>query len=323
MKSFAKSLFILSIFFVPLFQSCSDESSNDPGGEDVNKQIEKGILNLRITDAPIDDARVMSAFMTFSGVKLDTQTILFDNKVTLDMLALQDGETTTLFNDSIKVGQYSTLELLVDYDIDASGNQPGCYVLDDMNVKHDLKTENQDNISISLNQVESEIKKGLNSQLTIDMDLRKAIQYELNPIDDDKYTFNTDLNSTIRIVDTNHFTIDGSIQDILDISGDKTIVYVYRKGAFDTDMEVDNNSQFQFKNAITSTMVDENGKFEIHFLQQDDYELRIISFNTMDDGSLEAKGIVEVTALTEIDPLGVLLDSNLEINMTAVAVTPF
>lgn len=320
MKSFAKSLFILSILFLPVLHSCSD-SSNEQMEEE--NPIKKGNLSLKITDAAIDDEQISGVFITFSGVKLDTQIILFDNKVTLDIHSLQNGETAPLLNDSINIGTYTNLELLVDYDTDAQGNRPGNYVLDNVGVKHNLKTDAPDNLMVSLHPIDGDIKEGMNSEWIVDIDLRKAIQYESEPTAEDKYAFYSDINSSLRIVDDNHFMIQGFMDDSLNVSGDETIVFIYRKGEFNIDSEVNINSDIQFKDAITSTMVDDNGKFEIHFLKSGEYEIKLVSFDKMDDGSMEAKGIIEVTSPVDVNILDLNLDSNLEINLTATAVTPF
>ncbi|NNF34043.1 MAG: DUF4382 domain-containing protein [Saprospiraceae bacterium] len=328
MKSLINSTVIVLLLMIPFIYSCSDGSNEDQMEEEMDDKenpIKQGNLSIKITDAPIDDTHVSGAFMTFTGVRVGEETIMLENKVTLDVMALQNGNAFQLLNDSIEIGTYTSLELIVDENTDVEGNQPGCYVLDNNQVKHPLETQASGSFMLSLESLNNEVEENASSEWVVDIDLRKAIRYQEGNNEDDQYTFTADVQSSLRVVDNNHFKIEGKIQDILGVSGDEAIVYVYKKGSFNVQEEttLSSNTDVQFKNAVTSSKVKSDGSFEIHYLDDDEYEIQIISYDKMSDGTIEAKGMLQVNPIGDIDLLGIQLTNDLELNLTTVAVVPF
>ena len=78
----------------------------------------EGELQIRLTDAPIDDATAVN--VRFTGVELLTEagtaeTYDFDEVRTINLLDLQGGRTVTLVSDDdVPGGTYSGIRLLID-----------------------------------------------------------------------------------------------------------------------------------------------------------------------------------------------------------------
>ena len=98
----------------------------------------KGDLRLEITDAPIDDRRIEATFITISEIRLDGDPIEGYQTSTFDVYALQNGLLDVLVEAEVESGSYQVLELDLNYDTDAEGNSPGCYVLDSDGTTHML-----------------------------------------------------------------------------------------------------------------------------------------------------------------------------------------
>ena len=103
--------------------SCSknEEEATNMNGETYN-------TTFKLTDAPIDNANVEAVFVTVAEVKVDGRSLEGFNKTTLELSSLVNGKTSTLGNLDLQAGSYSNLELVLDYNTDAAGNTPGCYV---------------------------------------------------------------------------------------------------------------------------------------------------------------------------------------------------
>jgi hypothetical protein len=302
---------------------CSgDDGEKDPKEEmeDVNKK--KGTLKLMITDAPVDDDGIESVFVTITAVELDSQRVDLQGKMTLNVAALQDGQTALLLQEEIEAKQYQKMTLIMDYETDASGNGPGCYVMSSGNRKHDLKNGSDNKIAINLDPTLGLIEENGTREVVLDLDLRKAIQYDEDGVDGDNYNFHSELSSSLRIVDGNeNFKISGEFSDALKVSGDKVIVYAYAKNQFDVNTEVE--SQVFFNNAVTSTEVKEDGTFSLHFLEKGDYELHFVSYTNNNEGKYTAKGMVSTDIIGGIDILDIILDSDVAVQVNALAVVPF
>ncbi|MBT8319272.1 MAG: hypothetical protein KJP01_04005, partial [Gramella sp.] len=59
-----------------------------------------------------------------------------------------------------------------------------------------------------------------------------------------------------------------------------------------------------------------NGEFEIHFLEEGDYELHFASYSDNDnDGKLEFSGMVEANAASSLDLSGFRVESNSQVTI--------
>ncbi|MGH2553876.1 MAG: DUF4382 domain-containing protein [Chitinophagaceae bacterium] len=264
---------------------------------------------IKITDAPIDDAAVSGAFVTITDIKLDGQSVQGFSKTTVDLMAYQNGTTRTLGNFNLEGKTYSSITFVLDYDMDASGNAPGCYVLAGA-VKHKLQST-ANSITISKNIT---LTGGVSNSIVADFDLRKMIIYQSGgPSDHFDFATSAELQSSIRIVaESTTGTISGTVSDNVSASG-KVIAYVYKKGTFNRSVEMQGQgaSSVQFKNAVSSGMVSGSGSYQIHFLESGDYEIHFASYkDTNADGEFELMGTLIVTAAGGLDLLGLKVNAN-------------
>lgn len=266
---------IASLF---LTVSCSDDdSAGTPGGEESYN------TTFKITDAPIDNAQVEAVFVTVADVKVDGTSLEGFSKSTIDLTALANGKTETLGNTDLKAGSYSNIELVLDYEQDATGNAPGCYVELADGTKDKLEaTANTISVSDSY-----EVFATSTNQIVLDFDLRKTIREEQGTLSSDfEFVSMSELSSGIRTVNQEFTgTIEGTVNDSQQTS-DKIVVYAYKKGTFDAQAETQGSgeSNVQFANAITSSSVEGlSGSYELNFLQEGEYELVFVSYSQNDN----------------------------------------
>ena len=121
-----------------LFTQCSKD---DTTGH------EKGQMSVAITDAPSDDANIEGTFVTVSEIKVDGKTMDGFTKQTIEISAYQEGNAKLLFDDEVEASSYNSITMVIDYETDASGNTPGCFVLTKDNMKHNLATSSQSKVN--------------------------------------------------------------------------------------------------------------------------------------------------------------------------------
>lgn len=309
-------LAMVMAFFVAAFAltSCQKDSSGDSGTASTT---------IKVTDAPIDDASVSGAFVTITDIKVDGQSVQGFTKTTVDLNAYQNGATRTLGNFNLQGRTYNTITFVLDFDTDASGNTPGCYVLAGA-VKHKLQsTANSITISKSLT-----LQGGASNSIVADFDLRKIIIHQSGG-PSDQYDFATaaELESSIRVVaESKTGTISGTLTDAVSGSG-KVVAYAYRKGTFirATEMQGQGSSSIQFKNAVSSALVSGTGSYQLHFLESGDYEVHFASYkDTNSDGEFELQGTLVITGSGSMNflNLGVTANATLTANATVTAVLP-
>lgn len=306
---------ITSIFFVAAFFFTSCQKENGDDGTAASTTI-------KVTDAPIDDASVSGAFVTIADIKLDGQSVQGFTKTTVDINAYQNGATKTLGNFSLEGRTYSTITFVLDFDTDASGNTPGCYVLTGA-VKHKLQST-ANSITINKGLI---LQGGASNSIVADFDLRKIIiPQPSGPSDQYDFATAAELESSIRVVaEGKTGIISGNLTDAVSGSG-KVVAYAYRKGTFvrSTEMQGHGSSSIQFKNAVSSALVS-NGSYQLHFLETGDYEVHFASYkDTNSDGVFELQGTLVVTGSGSIDFLNLSVNSNITLtaNATVTAVLP-
>ncbi len=292
------------------FFACNKDNSSGSGTASAT---------FKITDAPIDDASVTGAFVTITDIKLDGQSVQGFTKTTVDLNAYQNGATKTLGNFNLQSRTYSTITFVLDYDTDADGNAPGCYVLTTGAVKHKLQSTS-DSITVSKSIT---IQNNTNNSVVADFDLRKMIIRQAD------YNFATadELATSIRLVSENNTgTISGTLTDNVSGSG-KIVAYAYKTGTFDrtTEMQGQGTSNIQFKNAVSSSLVGTNGSYQLHFLESGDYEIHFVSYkDTNSDGEFELAGTLVVTGAGGLDLLGLSVSTGATVtaNATVTSVLP-
>jgi hypothetical protein len=270
-----------------LFSCNKDDSGKD-----------RGTVQIEITDSPADDANVKAVFVTVADVKVDGKSLEGFSKTTVEISALQNGLTEALCNTELDAGAYSEITLVLDYDQDASGAAPGCYVVDAGGLKKKLSSQASE-IKLAYN-FAIEAEKSLN--LVADFDLRKCIARAGAA---GEYTFATkaEMEKGIRVVRKDRCgKIEGDFSDLLSNS-DKVVVYAYKKGSFNKGVETkaQGASGVQFSNAVCSAAVGANGKFELHFLEAGEYEIHFASYKQNAQGEMALNAMLSVDVLNSIN----------------------
>jgi cytoskeletal protein CcmA (bactofilin family) len=294
-----------------LFIQCAKDDSPSTG--------DTGNVTIRITDAPADDASVKGTFITVSEIKIDGKSLDGFQKQTFELSALRNGNARTLINGQVRAGNYSKVTLVLDLAADASGNAPGCYVLDNANVKHDLRASAAQSVELDL---QKSMNVGANSQSTliIDFDLRKSIARGNTTVTQSSYSFvsSAELKNSLRIAaeeSTGH--LKGKVQGSL-MGSKKVIIYAYKKGTFDAAAEPQpkGTGQIRFSGAVTSSLVDEDGNYQLSFLEQGEYEVILASYDQEGSGRLQFSSLLSVSSLTSgIIPSGVAIGAKASVTM--------
>lgn len=309
--NFKKVAFLSALLVMFGFMACQKDSGQN------------GSVNFEITDAPIDDAHISGAFVTIADLQVDGQSVQGFNKTTIDLLAYQNGSTKLLSNADLDVDSYSNITLVLDYDKDANGNSPGCYVEDTDGGKHALvATNNEILVDHSF-----DVASGTTTNLVMDFDLRKAIVRNNNPADSYDFVTAGEMKNAVRVVTKDRTgTIKGNCSGSGNFS-DKVVVYAYKKGTFDRNTEVQGQGQSNvtFIQAVSSATVDGSGNFELHFLEQGDYELHFASYDENNStGQVELGGtiLLDVISSLDIGAIGVGASTSITVNVLFTGVLP-
>lgn len=297
-----------------LLVSCSDDDDDvdtgDPQPDTYNTEV-------YLTDAPIDNAEVEGVFITVTGVSINGNTIEGFEKTTINLSSLQNGETELLGDVELENGTTSEISLTLDNETDASGEAPANYVLTSGGEKNALATSSGE-ISIT-DQVE--IQENDDNEIILDFDLRKSIVK--NSAGEYQFVNDSELAHSIRAVNSLEAgTITGTVSDFGTTESETILVFAYEDGAYSEDETLANGEGVLFANATASSKVnDSSGEFEIHFVEEGDYELRFVSFSDEDaDGELELEGEIEATTTSEIDLLGFSVGANSEVDFDILLV---
>jgi hypothetical protein len=312
-------------FFIPtlvltatiIFTSCETEEP---------LPTPKAKVNFELTDAPADDANITAVFVTVASVDVDGEPISdFVGKQTIDLLSFQNGNTKALGSGQLEIGDYDRISLTLDFDADADGNSPGCYVLTDDNVKHPLTSTGEQ--ALNLSGLSFSAIEGQEKTMVMDFDVRKAVKYQDSGDDTDQYDFVTtsEMESSIRVVDKSRtLSISGQIDNPLGTGGDYVVAYVYEKGDFNEETETNPQgaSGIEFKNAITSALVDASGNYELSFLEAGEYELYFVTYEAEPTGEepdrRTASGFLQVNSLTSLNLLGLELEAGVDITINVI-----
>lgn len=313
----SKNLFVLlvAVSMLTVFTSCE----KDDDGSELT-----GSARFEITDSPIDDASVEGAFVTVSEIKVDGKSVEGFNKTTIDVLAYQNGATKLLADAELEAKTYSSVTLVLDYETDANGNSPGCYIKEaGSDVKHKLASTSNE-ITISHNLI---VAANQQSNWVFDFDLRKCVKREDNGAND-QYEFVTpaELEAGIRVVAKGSAgVIKGNCNNAA-TAADKVVVYAYKKGEYNRNTEINGQgaSNVEFSNAVASTTVDASGNYELHFLEEGDYELHFCSYDENTDGESEIKGTLLLDILGSLDLTALSLDASatLTVNVAVTGLLP-
>ena len=288
-----------------LFVSCSEDDCIDETGTGT----EGNSTAVYITDSPVDEANVEAVFITVSEVKINGTAIEGFNKTTLEISSLTEGQTELLGELDLDAGTTSDISLML-ADTDASGNGPGNYVMTTGGAKEELAAASEININD-----QAEIFGDTQNEIVLDFDLRKSLKH-----DGESYSFvsESQLENNIRVVNKmNTGIVTGNVDNTSEANGDVVVAYAYKEGAFDESESCANSEGVHFSNAVSSSVVsDSNGEFEIHFLEEGDYELHFASYSDEDqDGKLEFSSMVEANTASNLDFSGFAVEANSEVNL--------
>jgi len=275
MKNYLKISGLALIALVGMV-SCSKDDDAAMEGESYNTSFE-------VTDAPIDYAEVEAVFVTISNLSVDGKSLEGFNATTVNLAALVNGETKTLGNLDLQAKSYSNIVFELDFDKDVNGDAPGCYVKK-VNGEKDALVASSNKITINDT---FEVLANADNVIVIDFDLRKTIQEEEDGLSKDfNFVTMAELTAGIRTVNTELTgKISGSANDANNTS-DKIIVYAYKKGTFNADIETKGKgeSEVTFANAVTSAEVKGlSGSYSLDFLEEGEYELIFASYNEDDN----------------------------------------
>ncbi|MEL6845337.1 MAG: DUF4382 domain-containing protein [Bacteroidota bacterium] len=307
--------YLLVAMCILLFAHCEKENNN-------NETTANGNLRLEMTDAPSDDANIRGVFVTIAEVKVDGKTFEgFNGKKTIDVKAYQNGKVEALGLGALETGTYSNITVVLDYDTDANGNAPGCYVLTANNQKEALASASASATQEIKSTGTFVINENDETDIVLDFDLRKAVRYENQEQQDYSFATQAELSSAVRLVEkekSGH--VKGNCDDNVSNS-EMIVVYAYTKGSYDKNSELSGqgNSNITFANAETSAAVDANGNYQLSFLTAGDYELVFASYEDEDnDGQFELKGTLQLNALTNLSLLGVSVEAQSETTIDVV-----
>lgn len=291
---------VVIVLFSTLLIQCSKD--------DNNSDKPTGTLAVKLTDAPSDDANIQGTFVTVSEIKIDGESVEGFSKQTIEISAYQQGDAKLLLSEEVEAKSYNSISLVLDYETDESGNSPGCYVLTDDDMKHDLGNESESQAEITFT-TNFKVESQLQNSWVIDFDLRKAIIREENGSTDTEYTFSaaSEMQNAFRIVkEENSGKILGNIAGSM-IANNELYVYAYRKGEFNasTETEETGSNNVMFANAVTSAKVNEDGSYTLAFLQEGDYEIHVASYEKNSNNESEFKTMLIINSAIS----GILLNN--------------
>jgi predicted small secreted protein len=300
------------MMFAMLFVQCSKANKTND---------EKGQIVVKITDAPSDDANIEGTFVTIADVKIDGKPVEGFAKQTVEISAYQNGESKLILSEEVGAKSYSTISLVLDYESDASGVSPGCYVLTSDAGKHDLSASADTQTEITLSKP-FEVKADSETSLVVDFDIRKAIVRENDTSTEGEYRFVTqaELESAVRVFsEDNTGKISGKVNMLFTTENDR-YVFVYHKGEFNiiSESQGQGASNVLFSKAVTSAKVNADGTYNLSFLEAGDYEIHVASFAKTLGDSTTFTGMFSATSATPgllLNAISVSANAQLELDI--------
>lgn len=280
---------------------------------DASDSKESYKVNMEATDAPIDNAEVSAVFVTVSEIRIDGQKVEGFNKTTLEVSALTNGKTEALKEIELDNQSFSQITLVLDYEADAKGDAPGCYILKSDGIK--------DKITSSTNEINIEKEVGLIANATtnvvLDFDLRKFVAESSG---DYEIVTASEIDASVRAaIKTETAKVKGKLSDST-ASGHKTIAYLYKKGSYNlaTETKGSGQSNIEFANAVSSVTVDGSGQFQFSFVDAGKYELHVFEYRDEDkDGEFTLYGKVQLGLIGGLSIDGFDVDANADVSLDA------
>jgi len=263
--------------------ACGGSSSSDSPEIYSDEIIGTGTLSLSITDGPVDSAA--EVVVIFNAVELKPEegssfTITFDEPQSIDLLALQNGESAPLLqNEVLTAGNYNWMRLAVDADKDEMDS----YITLDDGTTHSLYVPSGSETGLKLNR-NFTIAAGRAVNFMIDFDLRKSVLEPNGQSSDYK------LKPTLRVTDmTEVGGISGYIAGSLvtDASCNEGLaVYVYDGLGVTPDDE--GSATTPVTSAIpTYDSLNDRFDYNLSFLSTGDYTVAVTCDADVDDPEVD------------------------------------
>lgn len=286
--------------------SCSKSDDSEIDAETYNTSFE-------ITDAPIDNANVKAVFVTIANVSVDGKSLEGFTATTVNLAALVDGKTKLLGNLDLQAKSYSNMVFELDFEKDVNGNAPGCYV-EKANGEKDALVAASNKIKVTDT---FEVLEQTKNVIVVDFDLRKTIKEEKSNLSSDfNFVTMSELSAGIRTVNAERTgKISGTVNDSKNTS-DKIIVYAYKKGSFNAEVETKGKGEsgVTFANAVTSAEAKGlSGSYSLVFLKEGEYELVFASYKTEGD-RLYFNSLLEVESATGLNLGAISVTSTINIS---------
>ena len=261
-----KLLFFLVAITLPMiFTSCEEQTGS-------------GIMNLSITDSPIDTSNVAGVYITVNEIQVhssDSSWLAMENFVgpkEYNLMDLTRGVSDILGNMSLDGGKYTQIRFMIEAPVRGTSKpvNPGCYIKFKDGSTEPLFVPSS---SQSGFKAVGEFTVPVNGSIdiTADFDVRKSViktgsassRYILKPV--------------IRLVVNNEAgQIRGNVTNIT--AGTGVDVYAYSTGIYkDEEANTPTDEASRFQNAASSDRVDENGVYHIAYLAEGKYDLIITS----------------------------------------------
>ncbi|RLA69540.1 MAG: hypothetical protein DRG09_05535 [Epsilonproteobacteria bacterium] len=256
MKKFHKLIgIVLSLTMITFISGCGGGSS------DTTATTQTGTVALSLTDAPTDDENIKGVYVTFDALRYQYadsndswQDVDLNESRTINLLDLQDGNTTLLNYVELPAGEISHVRFVIDTD--------RCYV--DLVVGGEQLLEVPSGDQTGFKAIGGfTIPAGGKVNVTADFDVRKSVtntgngRYKLRP--------------TIKIIDNVTVgEINGTVTLALDANVSSVIIYAYEESTWDNS-EVDT-----FTNSVLSADATD-GTYILPWLTTGIYDLIVTS----------------------------------------------
>jgi len=283
MKTYKILSLVLSIFVLFYFFGCSG------GGSSSSTQV--GTLSLSLTDAPlVDENNVTGVYISITGIDYHTTggwKSMSDFNISINpinLLEWQEGKSISLGDFQLPAGKYTQIRFILDAEEEHERpkSNTGSFIEFNNDTNETLYVPSGSKTGYkAIGTYDVPVNGTVN--MTADFDVRKSIvrsgdgsYYKLKP--------------TIKLVVTSEAgDINGTVSN-LDLNS-TYVVYAY--GYEDTastwnvnetnDPDPSDAADIRFQNALSSTIVKDNGSYILAFLSSGTYDLIIAKYDSNGD----------------------------------------
>lgn len=279
MKLYKIILFVISFLMFLGLSGCS-------GSSDSGDSAQTGTLSLSLTDAPlIDELNVTGVYITVTGIEYHTtdgwKTMdEFNTSVNpINLLDWQDGNAISLGDFQVPAGKYTQMRFMLDAEEESASpkSNTGCSIEFDGDRNETLYVPSGSESGYkAIGNYEVPVNGTVT--MTADFDVRKSIVVSGNGTD-------YKLKPTIKLVVTNEAgSIKGSVDNLDDNKTYVIYAYEYEDGVSTFNSEEANDpdpsdsTDIRFANAVTSSLLKDNGSYTLSFLNPGSYDLIVAKY---------------------------------------------